>query len=193
VGFGKVQALTAEMEANDWTNPLCHSKSWERTDAGRPAVYANDRDRARVLKVVVPLVIPDPAHDQQAAYQISYCDAGSQVGTSRYLNAQAPYGNTRPMVVGFIEANIFDFNFTWTKNSGSTMQGSQMDSVVGGRQNGKIPDFSPVGGEPSGHVLGSGHGNLPGSGDSGEGEPEEGDGSTPADGTDESKGTGGHH
>jgi hypothetical protein len=89
--------LLQDMGANNWSVPMCHD----------PAIPAND-DNAHVKQVTVMLIVP--GHDD-----VSYCDFNAQF-KNYSVTAIPPWSGSLPRVVGFVDINLFDFNFDDLEN-----------------------------------------------------------------------------
>jgi hypothetical protein len=89
--------LLGSMGSWQWTSPLCHDRRIPldaRTDTGSGV--------SRVKKVRVMLVAPGVDAD--------YCDYRARYNL-QLENAISPYAASLPTVVGFLDLNLFDFNF----------------------------------------------------------------------------------
>ncbi len=90
-----------------YTNPMCH-------DEGIPH---NDPEEARVLETYAMVIAP--GLEEYGGDVVRYCDFGNVFkfsdSTGEFNSAKqravAPIADSKPIVVGFIKANIFDFNF----------------------------------------------------------------------------------
>jgi hypothetical protein len=102
-GDNRVQTVGPQMGEFAWTNPLCHSG----------LTQANDRDQARVVPVVVPVIMPAPDLSDRGVRSVRYCDPNTEVGDDPYVMWTSPNSETRPQIVGFVELNLVDFNFEW--------------------------------------------------------------------------------
>jgi hypothetical protein len=89
-----------------FTNPLCHDYG------GSPA----NNTAAGVAQVTLMVIAPT-AKDYYSNSG-AYCDFGAVFGGTQ-ANTTAPLGNTDPVVVGFVKADLFDFNVTDYGDEGS--------------------------------------------------------------------------
>lgn len=92
-----IMADLNEEGADNWTNPMCH-------DRELPSSYINNPN-APVQEVFVMVIAPEG----QANNPVNYCDYESLFNFEEQA-AQAPSVSNRPRIVGFVRANIFDFN-----------------------------------------------------------------------------------
>jgi hypothetical protein len=98
--------LSPPSKPSNWTNPMCHDYD------GSPP---ND-PRSGVKDVVLMVVSPTKVNDYSNAG--SYCDFKRVFG-GKQAKTTAPTGDTDPIVIGFVRAKLFDFNFTDYGVSGS--------------------------------------------------------------------------
>ncbi len=90
--------LDPPARSGDWLNPMCHD--WE---GGPP----NDPN-AGVAEVMIMVIAPSESNYTTNAG--AYCDFKSVFGGLQ-ANTTAPLAQTNPVVVGFVKAKLFDFNF----------------------------------------------------------------------------------
>jgi len=105
--MSEVPGLTGLDGQLAYTNPMCH-------DEGVPH---NDPDNNRVIETYAMVIAP--GLDEYGGDVVRYCDFGNVFkfsdSTGSYSSAKqravAPIADSKPIVVGFVKANIFDFNF----------------------------------------------------------------------------------
>lgn len=103
---GKTKTATGEEIGWWYTNPLCHDYggNYDSLTSGIPA---NNPEQARSRPVTVMLIAPSIADDRTGRH--SYCDFNALFSGAEQ-NTTAPLASTDPVVVGFVRANLFDFN-----------------------------------------------------------------------------------
>ena len=151
IGQGGNRVLTPKMGDWEWTNPLCHTEKIRLPGGGSEYLLANDEARARAQTIVVPVIIPERKQIEAQSPPTRYCDADSQVGSDQLVHFYFPNSSTAPQIVGFIEVNVFDFNFRWLKEgeiafTRATARGDYLDES-GNMSDGRIiVDANPLGG-----------------------------------------------
>jgi Putative Flp pilus-assembly TadE/G-like len=98
-------SLNPPEDLTDFTNPMCHDYggSFESTTSGIPANDQNQRVKTVTLMVIAPT---DKASGGTSA---KYCDYAARLGGATQFSS-APEADTKPRVVGFVKAVLFDFN-----------------------------------------------------------------------------------